>query len=446
MTLSATPPLPRALEYQLTVAAQDKTLGNAALPYYQAQLVMPGKEGQDDSARERIEKWLDLPLADLPLKEVSAELSRYKSSIGLLGLGSRCGSCDWGYYVLAVETLLPRLSDYRELARVLALKARVEIAQGHFDQALATLQIGVALGRHVAEGPFLINSLVGVAIEALMARQLEVWMQSGGPNLYWALAWLPKPLVDMRKGLENETTFMLAGVPGLRDVRKGTMSKEKAGQLLDDLFRQTQMMAGWTGENRPAPGPLGAAIAMKYYGPAKKHLATLGRTKEEIEAMPVAQAVLIYMLDDYEHWRDELFKWNVLPYWQAEPGRTAADQAFQKWMSDEGKGNLLTLLLPSLGAASYQQAVLDRRVAALQTIEAVRLYAAAHDGKCPASLEGLTDAPAPLDPVTGKPFVYQTTGDSFVLDAPAPKGRPVTSGLRYEVTIQRQAAANPKGE
>ena len=53
---------------------------------------------------------------------------------------------------------------------------------------------------------------------------------------------------------------------------------------------------------------------------------------------------------------------------------------------------------------------MDRRVAALRCVEAVRLYAAAHDGKLPPSLDEIKDVPVPRDPVDDKPFGYRLVG------------------------------------
>ena len=47
----------------------------------------------------------------------------------------------------------------------------------------------------------------------------------------------------------------------------------------------------------------------------------------------------------------------------------------------------------------------DRRLDPLQCIESIRMYLAAQ-GRLPARLEDLVDAPAPLDPMTGRPFDY----------------------------------------
>ena len=64
----------------------------------------------------------------------------------------------------------------------------------------------------------------------------------------------------------------------------------------------------------------------------------------------------------------------------------------------------------------------DRKLDVAQIIEAVRLYAAGHGGSLPASLDAITEAPAPLDPATGKPYNYKVNGTTATLTAPAPPG------------------------
>ncbi|NOR67536.1 MAG: hypothetical protein GQ528_09285 [Woeseiaceae bacterium] len=50
---------------------------------------------------------------------------------------------------------------------------------------------------------------------------------------------------------------------------------------------------------------------------------------------------------------------------------------------------------------------LDRNIALLRTIEAVRMFAAAHSGRLPGSLAEITSVPVPADPVTGEGFLYK---------------------------------------
>ena len=54
-------------------------------------------------------------------------------------------------------------------------------------------------------------------------------------------------------------------------------------------------------------------------------------------------------------------------------------------------------------------------VATLRVFEALRLYAASHDGQWPDRLSDITEVPIPLNPFDGKPFVYQRHGNKAFL-------------------------------
>ena len=83
---------------------------------------------------------------------------------------------------------------------MLAMRVRLDMLDGKLDQAVEDMQTGFALGRHVGGAPILINSMVGIAISHIMLNQVEEFVQlDKRPNLYWALADLPRPLIDLRQ-------------------------------------------------------------------------------------------------------------------------------------------------------------------------------------------------------------------------------------------------------
>lgn len=87
-----------------------------------------------------------------------------------------------------------------------------------------------------------------------------------------------------------------------------------------------------------------------------------------------------------------------------------------------------------IGKVFQSQAMLERKIAALRCIEAIRLYAAAHGGKLPATLGEIKEVPIPVDPITGKAFEYEAHGDKAKLAAPNfAKG---SSLLTYEINLQ----------
>ena len=147
----------------------------------------------------------------------------------------------------------------------------------------------------------------------------------------------------------------------------------------------------------------------------------------------------MYSLGRYKYWRDEMFKWHWLPYWQAHEGMRQATAAFYRARKkDPYEGWPFIALLPTLSRAPFIAARCDRHMAALQTIEAVRMYAAGHDGKLPAKLADIIAAPVPIDPITGKDFIYQIDGNTFTLDAPAPSGMSASFANVFKVTLNNQ--------
>ena len=170
----AKPPTP-ALRYQLLPDSRMATTGNAADVYHQLIELLKKKPRLEESTL--MGSLLELPLNQLPINEVRKELAAYQDAYELLDKAARCDYCEFGVRdrlrKSGIGALLPELQPLRECARPLAYQARLEMAAGHPDKALAALRIGYALGRHVGESDTLIGYLVGVAITAIMDWQLD---------------------------------------------------------------------------------------------------------------------------------------------------------------------------------------------------------------------------------------------------------------------------------
>ena len=75
---------------------------------------------------------------------------------------------------------------------------------------------------------------------------------------------------------------------------------------------------------------------------------------------------------------------------------------------------------------------------ALRHVEALRLYAAEHDGALPRNCPTFS-VPLPDDPFTGKPFRYEVTGNTAHLRGTPPCGeeKNPSFNIHYEVTLQK---------
>ena len=424
-----------ALRYRLLPTAPEREAGNAAALYHIAIEVLPDNVSELDN---RMRDWLEVPPADLPLAEARKALSAYHAALRQVQLAAFREHCDWDLPVRSegFNLLMPHLSGCRRLARALALKGRLEIAEGRREEALKTIKTGLAMARQTAQGSFLVGDLVGMSTADVMLDQAQELIQvPEAPNFYWALADLPRPFIDLREAMEWEGSMTYLNHPELRDPRSARLSPGEWRNLMTDLTVTASQVTD-TEREKMRLSLVVAAIQM--YPRAKRYLVQTGVPEQEVEAMPVHQALAVYSLEEYWRWRDDLFKLFSLPYWQAHDRFREWERAFMTVRVGEGRANPFFHLLPALDRAVFYQARLDRRIAVLRVIEAVRAYAAGHDGAPPPTLEALRVVPLPNDPVTGRPFAYEATADGFIIDARAPSGfRPDEGWYRYVVTIRK---------
>jgi hypothetical protein len=439
LTLRPAPAPTPALKYVLLPELADMQPGNAALLYQRAHSFEWWVNVRRQPHYGQIEEWLDLPLKDVSRGKI--DFVRNFSALKEVDLAARREGCDWEMTERirkeGLFTLVPDVQGFREYAVLLATRCRLEIADRDYPKAVYTLQTGLALGRHVSDAPLLINSLVGNVICNMMLRRVEDLIQTpDSPNLYWALTDLPRPLIDLRKALQGEKLTLEAEFPDLKNIETEPLSPQAQKRIPKKL----SILWAMTGEDRRTEKKFGLLpLALKAYPAAKRALLAQGREQEEVDAMPVLQVILIDALRQYRRLRDEELKWASVPYPQARPRWRKADEDAREAAKKHPGVALFLHFVPSIRRVREVTLALDRRVAALRCVEAVRLYAAAHGGQLPAKLSDITEVPVPEDPATGKAFLYQVKGDRVILrDPPLADGQSALgTPLHYELTFKR---------
>jgi len=422
-------PEPRpALKYRLTPSYLVRTSGNAAPLYFRAFLLLEARRASGGTW-EKVVAWQKTPLEELPVEEVSKALDAFASTFHEAEMASRRTHCDWGLPIREEDnpfnmTLL-EANKARELGFLVALRARLQIAQKKYDEAIGSLRVGCTLARHIAKGPTLVNGLVGIAVFDLMAAQLETLAQQpDAPNMYWALTSLPRPMIDLHEALQLEAVTIYTMFPEMEQARRTGASPEFWEQALKKGMQEFAEMGllEHSGGTKIGLPELETLIAKGAPG-ARRSLAAAGWPEEQVRAMSPVQAVLINTLEVFDRQRDGLFKWFCLPYWEAHDRAKEAEQRIQAecaQLADRQHVEAVPLgamLLPAIERCCFAVARMERRLAALRTIEAVRLYAAEHDGRLPERLDQIEAVPTPLNPVTGKPFPYRLDGNTTTLDA-----------------------------
>jgi hypothetical protein len=155
-----------------------------------------------------------------------------------------------------------------------------------------------------------------------------------------------------------------------------------------------------------------------------------------VKKMPPAQVLVLAMKGTFRKYSDDQFKAASLPYPQARLVLAAAHKRL-KAAPDTEAGRLAGLLMPRLDKVLAAQNRLQRRIAALRVVEALRLHAAAK-GRLPDRLSEVKVVPIPRDPGTGQAFHYERAGDKATLTGRIPGEPLATTGLRYQITLRNK--------
>lgn len=421
-------PIPRDLLYPLLPESLDQRQGNAAPRWLRVAQMLP--EMQAAKEYEKIAAWAhEIPSERLPREDVRVALETKKFALRMADEAASFEHCEWELPVLTVQNLtqmpMAELSSFRRLATYLALRARWELQEGRLDQAVASLRTGFVLGRHLSEGDTMVHQLVGIAITSMMLQRLEECMASpGAPNFYWSLTGLPRPFVNSTRAVRHELSTILRSFPQLRELAREDLSKEQVNRLLDDLIQVALSLDGGK-TSKPAWARLLATstvVAMNF-AEAKEGLLARGWAKERLEKMPPQQVVALHFLDQYNRSRDDILKFWSLPVWESRKGLAEVERKIHE--QPPQPTNILAmwnrLLLPAFFKIRGAEIRLDRQIAALRCVEAVRLQAAKNGGKLPARLADVNVVPLPIDPATGKGFdaFYKLEEDKGFLRLPA---------------------------
>jgi hypothetical protein len=295
-----------------------------------------------------------------------------------------------------INALLPGVQKSRELAAALCARAMLRVEEGKTDDAWRDLQAAHRLGRLVARGGTLIESLVGIAVDAV-ASSAE-------------LAYLERAKLDSKQILARlKDRQSLPPMPPLADKIE-TGERHTYHDSLQLISRGADPAAG-PGARKPTEEELRALAAIdwdgirrdadKWYGRMAAALRIKDRAERE-KAFDEIDKELEALVRDSKRQKDALEKLG--------PGGDVGA------VVGKSIGNtLLALLVPSI--RKVQQAY-DRSEQTGRNLQIAFALAAfrADTGRYPAKLDELAPkylAAVPDDLFTGKPLVYKPTATGY---------------------------------
>lgn len=462
--MSVTPaaePVP-ALKYRFLAREIDLKPGNAVPFYYRALLSLPSmlqEQRKKFDEEKELENWYSTgiectPIAELPLEKVREATKMFDTIYErqLIPAFERA-NCDWEQSIgelrgpEVIEYLLPEFQSSRDLARLMAMRTRLAVAEHRYDDAITLIQQQYRLGADVAKEPILVCGLIGTAIDEVADGTLtELIASRNSPNLYWALTELPQPAVSLQKAVRYEMDFG----PRLFPLIEHPETADRAPQEWNRLFTETiynysriggNLMGGNNGKpvDKLESGVAATSLALMGYSRAKEQLIADGMDRERVEQMAVGQVIAIYTARMNAKYGDDFQKLWYLPYAEWAQRLNEEDKTLSQ-IAPLGRGKdreiipMISLLLPGIQNSRQAQVRAEREVAALRVIEALRMYAAKHGDTMPKTLSDITEVPVPVNPATGKSFAYRLDGKTAVLELPASDQLP-HGNCRYEIQI-----------
>jgi len=420
-----------ALKYDLVFRADELTAGNAADEL--TAVFREYSESLTDEAKEEIDGWTRAPLADLPrlrAEQVMAEHARILTDLKAALSRRECQWPDPRNPAKPAEDIMPVLGEARDVARLLEAKTRLHVAAGQYAEAAETLRLGYALARRIGQSRTLISYLVSVALASRMNAVVREFV--GGPdslNLYWSLAGLADPFVDVCATVEEESASIYRRYPGFRDPEKRLVTVEQWLEMV--------IPAGEDEEGAAKPTVAQMEGQLRRMAPkARRYLLAHGRTEAELDKMPVPLVCGLYVHTMLDEQRDEWLKWFRLPYSVRKEKLRATSERIRKAAEGNIANNVFAFLqaqvLPALARTDEHVARLGREIAMLRCVEALRMHAAGHDGAFPEKLGDVKAVPVPLDPVTGEAFAYELRDGVATLSA----GKAPEEQVLYEIRVR----------
>lgn len=307
--------------------------------------------------------------------------------------------------------LLPDVQEIRTMARILAMKIRYQLSQKDFDGAFSSIRDGLRLAEFVGQGETLIQRLVGIAITSIMRERITQAISTPGcPNLYWALASVPRPLIDIRDSVMWEINNITNVLPVLAESESAEWSEAEAKRKWSSALKDLEMLNGG-GIIGDDDFRITLAVASIGAGEeAKQRLLKAGLPKQRLDKLPSLQLLLLDASHQLRRIGDSLGKAYLLPTELSRPLLVRENEIFQAWIRDHRQksvaGIIAAILYPAVRQAKEAETRSMMGLNRLMTAEALRMHAATHGGSLPKSLSDLNPVPAIADPYTAKPFKY----------------------------------------
>lgn len=427
MIIPAAEPVP-ALRYQFWPPLRVQKPTNAMPFFSRAVLMATTTRLQNSDLRitaDRQDRWLDSNWKAEYADEIREFLSHYSDSLAELERATDCMHIDYPIVDSSLSLgemyglMLPEVQDSRDLAKLLRLRAKLEMHSGRWNEFTRTMQTMFRLSEMVGHvGDLLVSRLVAIAIVSVAVKTVqEASTQPGCPNFYWALASLPTGLLDVHSAIDQELQMLPNLTPGLAtnpDTPVGAVAaRAKLAEIIHVTNELQLLSESPSADQAESRAKLtGGLVVIAVAEQSREYLRAQTGWGDHADELSDSECVLRAFAIEVDRTTSNILKWNWLPdSIRLQNAGRSEDEMHRLMTLARSKINpaamILNLVLPATAAACRAEYRGKQSIALQATVESIRDFAAEHK-RLPESLDELA-LPAWPDPMTQKPFGYART-------------------------------------
>lgn len=408
--------------------------GNGAFDYFRALLLMP-KDGPTPEA-ETVRALSAKSLAALDLDQARRTVESADTMFRYLERAVHWTDCRWHYDLYATENpiaeLFPEMEKMREIGFYCALKIKIALAEKRYDDAFALLRTGFGMVRHQTEAADLFLSVLwtGTIHETLLGTLREWSCQADSPNIFWPLKELPRFAPLDAAVYRNENDFLISYFPDAPDLdrQRDTLTEAQWRDASNRFAEALQKMTAWgifdhwESESEADVNrfeavfgePDRSKMIARLEPFARNGLVAYGYSAEQIAAMTPEKAFALYLVRQILTARSDMMVSSLVTREEAK----SLELSFPEAPTDNPLAELVGYFTGDHDSIKRAIARIDWRTDMLLFTEALRWYAAEHDGKLPTTMDDFSPIPVPTrNPANGQPYTFRVENDALVFDA-----------------------------
>ncbi|MFA5393916.1 MAG: hypothetical protein WC081_02340 [Candidatus Ratteibacteria bacterium] len=309
--------------------------------------------------------------------------------------------------------LLPHLSKMRSLARLLAARTYILAQEGRYKEAMESATTGLRLGNSLADESILISQLVRIAADQIAMDSFRQLLN----NFNGAVS--VRDYRNLISAIDRKDKSLTTGLEGELALGGGYFFELGLGKRRITA-RESEFIA--SGGKKNIGFPAAIRVMSRSFGQDNIGSQIFWTIYCSYLGKPVLKEDYAFSIQGYS----TLIRLSQKTYFSAKNETSEWERKISITEKFAAMKHIVSLLmLPALGRANQQQSICTAGLESLKLATALKIYKQKH-GNYPDMLLSVSPEiipELPLDPFTGKDYIYRKEGKGFILYSVGPNER-----------------------